>query len=122
MRIDEAALCIVDALASIEGGRAYIRLARINAHLSAREPERILRIALVQLVCYQGERGVLIDPIGKLCTRLVACSGAVVAVAVRLKTRNIDHIVERTRYRACCTCRTCPPNVPPSLISPRVVP
>ena len=63
MFINQATLSIVDALAGVEGGGACIRLAGIDNHLSARQPERILRVALMQFIGDQSKRGVRIEPV-----------------------------------------------------------
>ena len=110
MLINESSLSIIDALARIERDGAYIRLARVLDHLRACQPERVLSIALVKLIKHQGKRVIIRKPIGKLCIGLVPGGGAVFTVALGLKARDIDNIIERpgncgARRSSCSTKR-----------------
>lgn len=93
MFIYQSALRIADTLASVEVDDACISLAWIRQHLSTRSVREGPGIVLVQFVNHQRKLGIVIEPVSQLGVRLVAGGSAMFAVAIRLKTRNIDHVI-----------------------------
>src|SRR5687768_8680481 len=105
--INKTTLRIIDALAGVEVGSACIHLTRVRDNLSAAQAERVLCIALVQFVEYQRKSVVIIKLVGQLCIRLIAGDCAMFAVAVCLKTGNIDYVIERPCRSTCSIPTAC---------------
>ncbi len=91
--VDRAELGLAHALARVEDDRRGIHLPGIGLELRAAEPERILRVGLVEAVGHEcqpapGRRR------GELRVELVARGGAVVAVAVGAEARDPGDVIE----------------------------